>query len=139
MDYSDHINLHDKKLCYQYLESIGIKTPLIYHGISDINYPCIIKPRMSSGSKNTIVLYDKSDFEYWSPKVENSIIVQYLEGNEYTVDCLFDETGRCLGASVRERVKTTGGGATIARINNNIRVDKIIERLEKYQKNKGAS
>jgi len=130
MDYTDHINLHDKKSCYQYLEKVGIATPAIYTRKSDINYPCIIKPRRSSGSKNTVVLYDDNDFEYWSKKVENSIIIQYLEGSEYTVDCLFDETGRCLGANVRERIKTTGGGATIARVDNSIRIDRIIEKLE---------
>lgn len=130
MDYTDHINLHDKKLCYQYLEKIGIRTPLIYTIKSDIHYPCIIKPRRSSGSKNTVVLYCDNDFEYWSKKIEDSIIIQYLKGSEYTVDCLFDETGRCLGVNVRERVKTTGGGATITRIDNSIKIDKIIEKLE---------
>ena len=130
MDYSDHINLHDKKLCYQFLEKIGVKTPFIYTIKNGIHYPCIIKPRRSSGSKNTVVLYCDNDFEYWSKKIEDGIIVQYLEGSEYTVDCLFNETGKCLGANVRERVKTTGGGATIARINNSIRIDRIIERLE---------
>lgn len=130
MDYIDHINLHDKESCYQYLEKIGITTPFIYPRKSDIQYPCIIKPRRSSGSKNTQVLYDNNDFEYWSEKVQDSIIIQYLDGSEYTVDCLFDKSGSCLGASVRERVKTTGGGATISKIDNRIKIGSIIEKLE---------
>jgi carbamoyl-phosphate synthase large subunit len=137
MDYTDHIILHDKKSCYQYLKNLGINTPIIYTRKTDINYPCIIKPRRSSGSKDTVVLYDDNDFEYWSKKIEDSIIIQYLEGSEYTADCLFDETGRCLGANVRERIKTRGGGATIARVDNSIKIDKIIKKLENTSKIKG--
>ena len=137
MNYIDHITLHDKQSCYQYLDTIKIITPLIYSEKSDIKYPCVIKPRRSSGSKNIVVLYDNNDYEYWSEKIQDNIIIQYLEGSEYTVDCLFDEDGRCLGSNVRERVKTTGGGATISKINNSIRIDEIIKKLENTGKIKG--
>jgi len=137
MDYNDHIKLHDKKLCYKYLENIGISAPSIYANISEIQYPCIIKPRRSSGSKNTVILYDDTDYKYWSNKIQDNIIIQYLEGSEFTVDCLFDEFGNCLGANVRERLKTTGGGATVARINNSIKIDEIIEKLENTKTVKG--
>lgn len=137
MDYSLHNKLHDKKICYEYLKNNGIRTPDIYYKKSELIYPCVIKPRKSSGSKNTVVLYDDNDFEYWSRKIDDSIIVEYLDGKEYTVDCLFDNHGKCLGASVRERLKTAGGGATISRINNKIKIDELIIKIEKLGKLKG--
>ncbi len=137
MDYDDHIKLHDKKECYQFLNKIGVVTPLIYSKKDEIQYPCVIKPKRSSGSRNTEILYDEIDFEYWSKKSVDNIVIQYLEGKEYTVDCLFDKCGKCLGANVRERVKMRGGGATISRIDNTIMVDDIIKKLEKLGTIKG--
>jgi carbamoyl-phosphate synthase large subunit len=137
MNYSDHVILHDKELSYKFLASIGLKTPKIYYKQNEINYPCIIKPKRSSGSRNTIVLNNENDLNYWSKIIEDAIIVEFLEGKEFTVDCLFNEKGLCIGSSVRERVKTSSGGATISTINNKIKVDKIIKNLENTKKIKG--
>lgn len=137
MNYDDHAKLHNKESCYKYFGKIGISTPVIYSSEQEIEYPCVIKPRKGTGSKNTVIINNKSDYHYWSSKIVNGIIIQYLEGSEYTVDCLFNSKGKCLGANVRERIKTTGGGATITKNDYSININSIIERLEKLGVVKG--
>jgi len=137
MDYKDHSTLHDKASCYHFLNNIGILTPKIYTSIEDAHYPCVIKPTKSSGSKDTVIIHDHIECGYWKSRIINSIIVQYLDGKEYTVDCLFNKKGDCLGANVRERVKIANGGATITRNDYSIKIENIIKKLEKTHIIKG--
>lgn len=130
MDYDKHIELHNKEKCYHILSKQGISTPKVYNTKRDLVFPSIIKPLESSGSRNTVILYNERDYDYWTQKYDNFVVTEFLEGAEFTVDCLFDETGKCLGANVRERVKSAGGGAVVTKNSNYINVDFIIERLE---------
>lgn len=120
----------NKRTCYKYLRNIGIKAPEIYNTPETLRFPCVLKPEESSGSKNIIKLDSIEDFSYWSNKIENFLVCEYLEGREFTVDCLFDNNGKCLGANVRERVKAAGGGATITKNEYSHNIEEIIEKLE---------
>jgi carbamoyl-phosphate synthase large subunit len=137
MDYEDHRIFNNKKTCYEYLRSFNIKTPSIFERIEDAVFPCILKPAIGSGSKNIIKINDLTDYNYWSKKIKDYILVQYLEGKEYTVDCLFDKYGICQGANVRERVKTNGGGAVVTRNEYSIDISNLIRKLESTKKIKG--
>ena len=137
MDYEDHKVFNNKKTCYTFLRNCSIMTPQIYETVKDAIFPCILKPMIGSGSKNVVKLNDLFDYNYWSRKIENHILVEYLDGKEYTVDCLFDNSGTCLGANVRERVKINGGGAEVTRNDYSIDVSRLIKRLESTKKIKG--
>lgn len=137
MDYEYHSILHNKESCYKYLSSLGINVPLIYREIHEAVLPCILKPRKGSGSKNTIKIQSIEDYEYWSKRVDDYLLVEYIDGKEYTVDCLFDKNGKCLGANVRERVKTNGGGAVITRNDYTQNIEHVIRKLENTRLIKG--
>lgn len=135
MDNKTHKLLHNKETCYQYLNKIGIAVPIIVE--TPKVYPVVLKAKEDTGSKKTFIIKNKDEFEYYSRKVENAIVVEYLEGTEYTVDCLFDREGECIGYNIRERKKMNGGGAVIS-INREIDgVKKIIEKLESTGRIKG--
>jgi carbamoyl-phosphate synthase large subunit len=137
MNNQDNDIFSNKETCYKYLSELGIRTPEIYHSIDDAVFPCILKPVVGSGSKNTVKIENTKDYNYWSEKVKDHILIEYLAGKEYTVDCLFNNDGKCLGANVRERIKTTGGGATITRNDYTQDINETIKTLENTGKIKG--
>lgn len=136
MDEKMHQTLHDKQSSKKYLESLGIQTPQLYQN-GFFTYPCVMKPNRSSGSKNIILLENESDYLYWKMKLENFSVFEYLPGKEYTVDCIFDNHGCCVGYNARERVKMNGGGAVISTCVYDEQLPNVIRKLEKSQRIKG--
>jgi len=135
MDKDMHFTLHDKSRCGEFLSSIGLCTPQILGG--ELSYPCIMKPDKSSGSKNVVVLRDEEDYRYWKNRTGGCTIYEYLEGDEFTVDCIFDKNGRCVGYNPRKRVKTNGGGAVVSTCIYEPRLDSVIAALENTGRIKG--
>ncbi len=126
--------LNNKETCYPYLNLIGINTPLIYKTTEEVVFPCVIKPKQSSGTKNTEVLFNIEDLDYYTKKFNNYLLCEFLEGDEYTVDCLFDWNGKALGYNPRQRQKTVSGGSVISRNSFSEDVREIIEAFEKTGK-----
>ncbi|MFD1037175.1 ATP-grasp domain-containing protein [Virgibacillus byunsanensis] len=137
MEDQDNRILSNKRTCYEYLELLGIKSPQVYKSIEEVNFPCILKPMEGSGSKDTVKIENNIDYNYWSEKVHDYFLVEYIGGKEFTVDCLFDNNGKCLGANVRERIKISGGGATVTRNDYSQNINKVIQILENTRKIKG--
>lgn len=135
--HDDQTMLSNKLSCYNYLSSIGINTPHVYKTINELDFPCILKPVIGTGSKNTMKIDNMIDYNYWSGKIVDHMLVEYIEGPEFTVDCLFDKTGKSIGANVRERVKTVSGGVTVSRNAINMNIDYIIKILENTNKMRG--
>ncbi|PYG87168.1 carbamoyl-phosphate synthase large subunit [Ruminiclostridium sufflavum DSM 19573] len=137
VDFQVNDILSNKKFCYEYLASLGIRTPRIYRTPEEVMFPCILKPIIGSGSRNVIKIEDQIDYEYWSLRMENYILIEYIDGKEYTVDCLFDKEGKCLGANVRERVKMNGGGAIVTCNDYSQNIESVIQIMERIEKLRG--
>lgn len=121
--------LSSKEKCYSFLNWLGIKTPLIYT-CDNVTFPCFIKPIVGSGSKNSLLIENDIELSFWKTKIPNFLIMEYIAGKEYTVDCLFDTNGNCIGYNTRERIKTNGGGATISQ---NIDVEGVQDIIVKFE------
>lgn len=136
MDYEWHSKLHNKATCYRYLNSLGIATPKIF---TKIRFPLVMKENESSGSKGTQVIQNLEDYNYWKKKMSDYILTEYLDGDEYTVDCLFGYKGENLGFNIRKRVKTSGGGAVITTNTYTYaeQIEMIINKLTNSGKIKG--
>lgn len=129
MDYAEHMKLHDKKNAYAFLREIGLETPKEIDKDA-MTFPCVLKKRRDSGSKNTHILQSKEEYDFWTMHTPENFLVECLEGEEYTVDCLFNLEGKCLGANPRKRLKTIGGGAVITMNTPSEPIDEMIEKLE---------
>lgn len=127
---SEKLNLilSNKKLCYFFLNELQIMTPKIYN-MENVSFPCFIKPEISSGSKLSMKIESMSDLLYWTSKINDFVISEYIEGKEYTVDCFFDLNYICKGYNVRERIKTSGGGVTITQNVEIMEVQSVINKL----------
>lgn len=136
IDEEMNTTLSNKKSCYGYLKEIGFNTPQVF-GEDNLIFPAVLKPQRGSGSKNTYILENQIDYNYWKQKFPDSFLSQFIEGAEYTVDALFDLEGKALGYNVRERVKVVSGGATVTKNNPFIDVRKEIALFESLKRIKG--
>lgn len=97
-----------KEFTYMKLKG-SVRIPKIYD-CSDIipeDFPVFAKPKIGYGAKGTKILNSKEEVNNFVAKKKDLLILEYLPGEEYTVDCFTDKNGHLLycAARVRNRVK----------------------------------
>ena len=82
----------------------------IFFKNSEINLPSeqyikkmIAKPIYGRGSKNIIYFNSKEEYKFFKKK-KNYIVQKFIDGKEYTVDCLFDQNSNLIFCLARERL-----------------------------------
>lgn len=138
----DFLDFYDKFNFYQKLRTFNFLTPktLLLSEISlerdKLDYPLILKPRVSSGSRNTFRLNNKDDLEYYTKSLEkkvinlNDFVIQnFLDGDEYTID-FFAINGEILNFVIRLRIVHKG----VSIIGKVVHSDKIESLLRKFAK-----
>lgn len=94
-----------KSLTYQLFRNESF-CPTIFSNFE--TYPCFIKPSESQGGKGAKLIHSEADIpSEFSP--DSYVIMEYLPGEEYTVDCLTDRTGSLIAVLPRERARTLAG------------------------------
>jgi hypothetical protein len=118
-----------KKLTYEHFDSI-IRCPKMYADSSSISgeYPLFIKPECGEGSKECYKI--NSYEELMKNMSENHIILEFLPGEEYTIDCFTDSNGTLSFVGPRVRKLTRAG---ISIITESIPdTDKEFERMAEH-------
>lgn len=139
VDKETNEKLSNKIQCNYLLSSFGLDVPKIYSSIKDIaNYPILYKPINGSGSKGQIIINNLDELSFYEKNKSGGFYMQFIYGEEYTVDCLFGLDGKCVGFNNRVRLKTVSGGATICVNKYDKKVENIIRVLEGYAKLRGA-
>jgi len=120
----------DKWKTYNELEKV-IPVPKSFIKIEDINidYPLFIKPRSGSGSQWAYKVNSKKELDFFYDWIENPIIQEYLEGKEYTIDCLADMDGNLLLSIPRERIETKSGISIKGQIIRNEELKKMAKKV----------
>jgi carbamoyl-phosphate synthase large subunit len=136
------VKLCDNKLeFYKYLDINGFNCPKIY-GKEEIQsgaeFPLFIKPIEGSSTKNAYKIDNKTDLEFYIKKFPNSIIQKYIEGTEYTVDCLA-LNGETITAIPRIRLQVKDGKTMVGKTKRNEQVLNIVRKLIKTLDYKGPS
>ena len=86
-----------------------VKVPIQYDQLSDVKkYPVFLKPIVGYGSKGTKLVKAKEEGKQHLLENPDSLILEFLPGDEYTVDCFTDRRGNLLfvGPRSRSRIKT---------------------------------
>jgi len=99
----------DKKKTNEVFERIKIPTPKIFTDIDSVKFPCIIKPRFGRGSSDVYIAKNKDDLHFYLKKVNEPIIQEFIQGEEYTVDILADRDGNTLSVVPRLRLGIESG------------------------------
>jgi predicted ATP-grasp superfamily ATP-dependent carboligase len=98
----------EKNKTYNHLKKV-ICTPKIYLKESVKEYPIFSKPNIGHSGKDCFIIQDEKDLEFYCKKFPNNILLEYLPGEEYTVDCFTNYNRKLIFASARKRVRIVNG------------------------------
>lgn len=118
----------DKSVYYPVLQAAGIDVPRIVTSTDEETFPLFYKETSSSGSRNAHVIRNKGDLEA-ALSEDDGMCVEYIEGQEVTVDCFVSPEGQLLSYNSRTREKTLGGMAVICRNHQDSRIDPIVKKI----------
>lgn len=101
----------DKWETYKFFRENNISTPETWIERPGGGLPIFIKPRfLGRASIDSYFVGTEGELDFYSKKLENPLFQVYLEGQEFTADCLLNIKGDTLiGCVVRSRVETKGG------------------------------
>lgn len=97
-----------KSKTYRALDGI-LRIPAQYDADSPLPFPVFLKPDVGYGARNTAIVNDADTLRSILSKHEDLLILEYLPGEEYTVDCFTDRHGKLLYAAARERHRIKDG------------------------------
>jgi len=101
-----------KSATYRYLRR-HVPTPHIYKSPKEVTeFPVFLKPDAGQGSQRVRLACDPKDLKNAMDEFPDRIIVEYLPGEEYTVDCFSDRKQGLLFCSPRIRHRVKAGIAT---------------------------
>jgi carbamoyl-phosphate synthase large subunit len=105
-----------KSRTYGVLRDI-VPVPCVYERSSPIDqFPVFVKPDKGQGSENTHLVQDNQQLEMVLRRDSTALVLEYLPGKEYTVDCFSDRDDGLLFCSGRERTRTRSGISMSSRI-----------------------
>lgn len=133
-------NLSEIKICRNklltaaFFSKIGINTPKIIENYKNYNgpFPVFLKPTSGSSSINTYKLNNTEEVKLITKKIKNFIILQFIEGTEYTVDTFNDFDGKPLLITPRIRIAVRSGEVSKTQIVNDKTIINEIKKIMKH-------
>lgn len=103
---------NDKLKTYQFFIQNNFNTPKTYRDASEIEslkFPYIIKPRYGSSSINTFKAVSEEELNFFKKYVPDSIIQEFIEGEEYSIDIFCDFNATPIYITPRKRLAVRSG------------------------------
>ena len=98
-----------KSATYRHLANF-IPVPIIFEDKDIVDqYPVFVKPDRGQGSVNAKVIQNRMELEAAINANDEMLILEYLPGEEYTVDCFSDRDAGLLFCGGRRRIRTKSG------------------------------
>lgn len=108
-DYSATRITRSKRLTYETLKDI-VKIPAIYSNVYAVSsYPIFLKPDVGQGSKGVQLITSPEQATTIHFRDKNNVVMEYLPGDEYTVDCLTGADGELVYVRARGRRRIKNG------------------------------
>jgi carbamoyl-phosphate synthase large subunit len=102
---------YDKYEAHLLLGRLGLPSPpTVLPGEPVTAFPVMVKPRQGSGARSIHRADDARAAEFFVRYVDEPTMVQrFMDGPEFSIDCLSDLRGRCLNAIPRTMIESRGG------------------------------
>lgn len=99
-----------KEKTYQKLAGY-IHTPQVHDAksIPPEEFPVFAKPKVGYGAKGTKILHTQQEVDSFTEGKDDLLILEYLPGEEFTVDCFTDKDGNLLYSAARKRNRVKDG------------------------------
>ncbi|WP_298472019.1 ATP-grasp domain-containing protein [uncultured Psychrobacillus sp.] len=125
----------DKVNTQKFLEKNNFSIPKMYNDselLSDnVKYPLFIKPISGSSSINTFKVNNKKELNIYRDIINKSIIQDYIEGEEYTVDVFLDFESNIISIVPRLRMAIRSGEISKGKI---LKDREIIDNITQLMK-----
>ncbi|XZF76223.1 ATP-grasp domain-containing protein [Bacillus sp. AL-1R] len=103
----------NKNLTYQFFVSKNISTPKVYEefqlDMREYKFPLLIKPFDGSSSKGVTTIKNEAELVFFKKHIPNSMVQEFINGEEYTVDVMVDFKGNLKTIVPRLRMETRAG------------------------------
>jgi carbamoyl-phosphate synthase large subunit len=101
----------DKYETHLLLERLGLPSPpTVLPGQAVQHYPVMVKPRWGSGARSIHRADDQAAADFFVKYVQEPTMIQrFMDGPEFSIDCLCDLDGHCLNAIPRTMIESRGG------------------------------
>lgn len=97
-----------KETTYRILKG-KIPLPRVYNEASeDIKFPVFLKPKIGYGSRGTKIINNIEELKS-EKDLSDKLLLEYLPGAEFTVDCFTDRYGKLRFSKARKRNRIKGG------------------------------
>lgn len=127
-----------KRKTYEVLKS-EIPVPEIYKSVNDVeSFPVFIKPDVGQGSVGTYKIENMTQLVEIKKEDESQLILEYLPGKEYTIDCFTNEKGDLVYCKGRERRRIRNGISVNAFLVDNVEFEKLAQKINRVIKQKGG-
>lgn len=125
----------NKYKTYEFFKDNNIDTPKTFFKenlkdmYSHLEFPLIVKPIDGMGSSNVFKVNNKKELEFFVEYVKESIIQEYVDGIEYTIDTLCDLDGSIISIVPRERIEVRSGEVSKSKTVKDFEIIKRTEEL----------
>ena len=87
-----------------------LRVAILYDDVDSVrNWPLFLKPDIGQGSRGTHLARNPNEAAFYLTQDPSLLLLEYLPGSEYTVDCFTDRHGELRFAGARERIRIQNG------------------------------
>lgn len=122
---------------YTFFKDI-IRVPKIFTINTITQFPVFLKPDVGQGSKGCLKALSNAEVEAATKKDSSLLILEYLPGKEYTIDCFSDINGNLCYFQGRERARIFNGISSNSFPVEDDRFEKIAQKINSSISLKGA-
>lgn len=127
-----------KAKTYQILSGV-VSLPVQYSNIEEVkDYPIFVKPDVGQGSVGAKKICTKLELQESLEKTKDLLILEYLPGDEYTVDCFTNCNGELVTVSPRKRLRMKNGISMACEAINDSKINEIAQNINERIHNKGG-
>jgi hypothetical protein len=128
-----------KRKTYNVLRNSIIVPELYEFDEPNLQFPLFLKPDVGQGSKNTRIIKNINEYKTYSiSKSDGMLLLEYLPGQEYTIDCFTNNNGELIYAGGRTRKRIKDGISVNAIEENNPGLFEIAEIINSKIQQRGG-